>query len=218
MFKITKRSAAICAIWIWAAGYVITISAASYWPLVIGRAVKGLAMGFLSGIIPPYIQECFNENRTSLMLSLFQIFFPVGIFVMGAVAYLGCLAPFSIFKFNCCWSLMMILTMPAVLLSFFIRTSPNDFLIRGYNAHAIEALSDMYEDPIEVNKQMDTLFVMCRRQAETPKMEFIKDAFRPEKRRRIFLAIFSQASMQLTGINVISNYTGQAFLANLLPY
>lgn len=204
MYKVTKKTAAIVAIWIWAAGYIVTVSVLDYWPLVAGRAVKGFAIGFLSGIIPPYIQECFAEKRIPKILAIFQVFFPAGMFAMATVAYLGCVASFSLLTFNYCWDIMMTLTMPAALLCFFLRPSPNDFLIRGYNAQALEILRDINHEPSLVNKQMTDLITMCRRQAETPKMTFLKDAFKPGNRKRIFLAIFSQMSMQLTGINIIS--------------
>lgn len=204
MHTFTKRTAAIYAIWIWAIGYILTVAVTSYWPLVIGRGIKGLSMGFLSGVIPPYIQECFSETVSPSLLSLFQIFFPLGVFIMAIVAYLGCIAPFSIFEVSFCWKLMMTLTMPAVFFSLFIRSSPHDFLFRGYNSQALDTLIDMYGDISEANEKMKTLFLLCRRQAAKSKWQHICDAFSPSCRQRIILAVFCQASMQLSGVNIIS--------------
>lgn len=162
-------------------------------------------MGFLSGMLPTYIQESFSEINSPLILTMFQIAFPFGILVMGVVAYLGCLAPFAIFKFSFCWGLMMTLTMPVALLCFFIRTSPYDFLYRGYNSPALETLIDMYGDPIVANEKMRQLFFLCRRQAELSKLALLHEAFSNQGTTvRIFYAVFCQIANQFSGVNAIS--------------
>lgn len=184
---------------------VITVAAPSYWPLVVGRGIKGLSIGFLSGVIPPYIQECFTESQSVLLLSLFQSFFPLGIFIMAFVGYMGCLAPFAIFKVSICWSIMMVLTMPALVLCLFIRTSPNDFILRGFNIQANDMLRDIYgNNHDEVNKQFTHRYMLARRQLAKNSKSQLREAFSPNIRRRVILAMFCQGSMQLSGINVIS--------------
>ena len=95
--------------------------------------------------------------------------------------------------------------MPALVLCLFIRSSPNDFILRGYNIQATDVLKDIYEsNQTEISKQFNTRYLLCRRQISKSSWSHIRDAFTPEIRRRIYLAMFCQASVQLSGINVIS--------------
>lgn len=239
--RVSKRAQLISLTWLWAVGYIITIVFPAYWPLVCGRSLKGFTIGYLSGLMPSYINECFNDSDSTTVLALYQAFWPLGIAMMALVGYLGCVASFGRFGVSQCWMLMLSVTMPAPLLSFFLRNSPTDFVGRGFNSQAYDVLNDIYRresttilastmcennssnnntntgnaannsennNPVDsesLNNRFMSLYTEChavRSQGIWRDIErLLKDKF---NRKRLFVAVFCQASVQLSGINLIS--------------
>lgn len=235
--KRSKRAQLICSTWLWAIGYIITMLFPSYWPLVGGRSLKGFTIGYLSGLMPSYINECFSETNSIIILAVYQAFQPLGVAIMALVGYLGCVANFGVFQIPQCWMIMMAITIPAPLLALFLRNSPVDFVLRGFNSQAYDVLRDMYRHdnttlpanvtnknsgsndprhiksnnnniqviPIDVTNRFMLNYADCHAYNSQGIGNDLGKIFKCKtSRKRLFLAVFSQTSVQLSGINLIS--------------
>jgi hypothetical protein len=182
--------------------------------------------------MPSYINECFSKADSTTILAVYQAFLPLGIAMMALVGYLGCVASFGVLHISQCWMLMMVLTMPAPFLALLLRNSPVDFVLRGFNSQAYDVLRDMYRHdstilpanvttrnngnnnnnnnnnqiaPIGVTNRFMSIYADCHVYTSQGIWHDLGRIFKHKtSRKRLLLAVFSQASVQLSGINLIS--------------
>lgn len=67
-------------------GLVLTITAGSYWGLMISSLLVGFANGSVEAGCNPVISECYDKNKTT-MLNKFHVWFPGGIVIGALISY-----------------------------------------------------------------------------------------------------------------------------------
>lgn len=201
-----------------------------FWVLFIGKAIKGTSIGLLSGVIPIYINEVFDKRFSRKVLSVFQSVIPLGLFFSSLASYVGALGPHAIFPKNlvATWLLTFIPISAAIFLCPFIRDSPRDFFAFGNAAIALE-LVELHSDPKGMNEREFRNYVQERAvEMMAPSKSLMNEqesfsnghSFEGKKKTRlafskfsgcfksteVLTAIFTQCSVQLSGINAFMYY------------
>lgn len=192
--------------------------------MIIGRSVKGLALGILCSVVPGYITEAFEEKQSEKLLSFFQSLIPVGILISSAGAYLGSLSSFAPWKdsIHITWLVLLSPLLLATFTSVFMRESPCDFLNKRDWNKGIELLrlhiENRTESEIEyycvVKSKRLSGFDDARYENETTldhekkegKSSYWKTVGQCFKSEKVMTAILTQCAVQFSGINAFMYY------------
>lgn len=122
---------------IFVAGIFITTLATSYWFLVSGRFITGLAVGISSFVAPLYVSEISTFKNRGTLVGFFQLFICIGILISYIADYF--------FAFGSHWRWMMAIGfIPALVFFvslFFLPESPRWLMENGKDNRAREVLN-----------------------------------------------------------------------------
>jgi hypothetical protein len=189
-----------------------TSLAISFTGFVIGRALKGISLGVISGLMPLYIKEVFRPIHAEYVLTSVQSTIPFGILMtstMAAVGYSGGSNPKL--SFNHCWLFVALPVSPAMITCFLIRPSPRDILDRPEQVSALLTQIHGPEDSELVKRRLE----VEADQTSSP-LQDLKTLCSLKYRSRFLKAIMTQALVQLSGINVISKQEKKTLIGKLL--
>lgn len=171
---------------------------------MIGRALKGIAIGLLSTLLPLYCKEVFCKSQVGYVLAAYQSALPLGIFYNAVVATAGCLRESARLSFDQCWLISAIPVIPVVVLGFFIRRSPWDALKQSQGEKVPDIIEDIYgEDQVE--KVTETL-LSKKHYKQHLKAEIQNLIGKNPARKRLMCGVFPQLMVQISGINIIMYY------------
>lgn len=197
--------------------------------LCVGKAIKGTAIGLLTGVVPIYICEVFEKEKASKVLSFFQTAIPFGIFVSAVVAYCGSLSSFAPFANSlvASWALAFGPMAALIFVCPLIRDSPKDYFMFGNASIAMQLIEchsqkkDMDEREFRNYVQERSLEMMASTnslinendQAEVDqlgdskkKIKLLKSFVECMRSNKVLTAVFTQCSVQLCGINAFMYY------------
>lgn len=200
-----------------------------FWVLIAGKAIKGITLGILSGVVPIYVCEVFDRGYACKVLSFFQCAIPFGIFLSASVAYVGSLASFAFFPESLAstWALASAPMTVAFFLTPFIRDSPKDYFAFGNAAMALElierhsnkgtmddrefreyvqqrAMEMMASSNTQINEQSGGDLIKST--GTKRKFSMLKMAVECFKSTEVLTATFTQCAVQFSGINTFMYY------------
>lgn len=189
------------------------------WGLILGKSIKGFALGVLSGVVPIYIGEVFQPEMGVKVLSYFQCSVPLGLFLSAVATYVGALSKNPLDKNNI-WPSWLLCFLPMSMIFFvspFIRESPNDYFKLGkciLGAEIVERqipqkeLSDReYKEKIQQRvDQLSNLSPRNDNNVKDDKPTLTSNLKKCFKSKQVITAIFTQCSIQFSGINAFMYY------------
>lgn len=170
---------------------------------MVGRSIKGLAIGLLSSLLPLYITEVFLDTHVNYVLTSYQSALPFGIFFNALVAAVGFCGERPLLNFNHCWLVSAIPVASVLCTCFFIRTSPLDLLKTGKEKYLAKPIEEIYgaENLKEAIDDLSTRTVKSDLKSDIKKLAFPKPSS-----KRLFYATLPQIMVQMTGINILMYY------------
>ncbi|EAS29564.3 sugar porter (SP) family MFS transporter [Coccidioides immitis RS] len=193
-----------------AVGIIVQVAseAPDWWQVVIGRWIAGLGVGALSLLVPLYQGESAPKHIRGAMISTYQLFITLGIFVANCINY----GTEGIDNTGS-WRIPMAVTFLWLLIlgfgMMFFPESPRYAYRQGKIAEAKRTMMKFYGIP-ENHKRLHEEFVEIQQKYEedmAAKDESWWQMFRaPRMRYRLLLGIILQALQQLTGANYFFYY------------
>jgi MFS transporter, SP family, galactose:H+ symporter len=198
--RIGRRLTLFTAGIVFIAGALVSAVAPNETVLLVGRAIVGIAIGFSSVVAPLYISEVAPAGVRGALVSLYQFAITVGILAAYIVDY-G-------FAGSGQWRWMLGLGfVPSLVLvggMLFVPESPRFLFKSGNDAGARDELGRMYEDPVEIAAEEDSIRASLQVRAAS------WEAFRaPLIRRALFIGVSLAVLQQVTGINTVIYYGPQ---------
>jgi len=183
-------------------------------PMVaVGRAIAGVAVGLLSGIVPMYCAEIATAQDRGKLSGLLQFMLSWGFFVAQWLGY-GCFHVESDFQWRFPLAFQVV---PGVVMGigvWFLYESPRWLMEKDRHAEARLALRKMHGNghndeflQLEFEEIRDTIVAEKAFQVVSWKALMSK----PSWRKRLFLGCGIQAFGQLSGVNVINYYGNEIY-------
>lgn len=183
-------------------GSWITAEAHSYFMLLFGRLVSGIAVGVISVAAPLYLAEIAPPKSRGAIVSAYQLFITLGILGAYVINY--------IYAKKADWQEMFIIgSLPAaiqLLALFFIPESPGWLFKNGKSRLAIIALERLRLDQ-DWKNHIDEM----KHSASSRNTRVWRLLFFSKLRTILFIGLFISAFQQITGINTVIYYAPRIF-------
>lgn len=201
----TSKAMIVGSVWVWLAGYLIVVLLITRAGLIIGRILKGLAIGIILSVIPPYAHNVMSYPANARLLVAVQASIPLGIFIMSLLSTQIYHRNLDEVPFHRMWVLAGIPAFPAVVLTMFIMPEKPKMRHLTYeqilNAKRISVVSSNYRRFIvKVRKTIDKL--------KRPWSEVTAIFGNQKHLSRFLFACLVQISVPLTGINIVLYFVG----------
>jgi MFS family permease len=181
----------------------ISVTLLNFVQFLIGRSIKGLAIGLLSSLLPLYTTEVFLDTHVSYVLTSYQSALPFGIFFNALVAAVGFCGEMSLLNFNHCWMISALPVSSVLCTCFFIRTSPLDL----FKAEKEKKLVDSVEEVYGIEKLKEAIDDLSTRATKSNLKSDFKNLFTSKSSsNRLLYATLPQIMVQMTGINILMYY------------
>ncbi|KAJ1641778.1 hypothetical protein LPJ64_006294, partial [Coemansia asiatica] len=181
--------------------------------LIAGRFVNGLAIGFLSSVVPMYQSETSPPKDRGRMVSLQQWAITWGIFIAFGIDY-GCSFISGPKQFRLPLGLQIV---PSIILLFtmsFMPYSPRWLVAHDHIADARQVLGRLraqgHAGAPEVAEELRLIYQTIVYERETKKSTYM-ELLRFPNRRRTFIGCGMQFMQQFTGINTLMLYAPTIF-------
>lgn len=183
-------------------GSWITAESHSYFVLLFGRVVSGIAVGIISVTAPLYLAEISPPTRRGGIVSAYQLAITLGILGAYWINY--------IYAQKAQWQQMFIIgSLPAaiqLLALFFTPESPAWLFKNGRSCHAITVL-----ERLRVDRNWETHIDEMKKSASSKGKKAWKLLFSPKLRTLLLIGIFISVFQQITGINTVIYYAPRIF-------
>ncbi len=183
-------------------GAIVMTAAPSFWVLIVGRAIVGLAIGIASMTVPLYVSELAPPHLRGMLVSVNQLLITIGI----VIAYIVDLsfAPSGGWR----WMLGLSIIPAAVLFlaMFFLPETPRWYLghDRENKARGVLARLGLVKDEIEEMVRK----VYANLAEEAPGL---REMFAKSMRKPLALGMLIMFFQQVTGINTVIYYAPTIF-------
>ncbi|RKP30900.1 hypothetical protein METBISCDRAFT_15278 [Metschnikowia bicuspidata] len=211
--KIGRRKTIRCGSAIFVVGGVFQAASPEIYVLGFGRLVTGVAIGFLTTIIPCYQSEISPPTDRGFYACLEFTGNIVGYATSIWVDY-----GFSFLESDWSWrSPLVIQCVMGFLLfvgSFLIVETPRWLLDHDHDVEGLVVISDLYADGIIENELARYEFRQIKESVLLQRIEGGKRSYRymfTQYRKRLSVACFLQMFAQLNGINIVSYYAPMIF-------
>ncbi|KAJ1933202.1 high affinity glucose transporter, partial [Linderina macrospora] len=181
--------------------------------LIAGRFVNGLAIGFLSNVVPVYQSESAPPGNRGRMVSLQQWAITWGIFIAFGIDY-GCSFIESDKQFRLPLGLQIV---PSIVLLFtmaFMPYSPRWLVAHNYIGDARQVLGRLraygHASVPEVAEELRLIYETIKVENETKSSSYW-ELLKFPNRRRLLLGCGMQFMQQFTGINTLMLYAPKIF-------
>jgi len=188
----------------------------------ISRVIMGIGVGILSTVCPMYIAETAPTENRGKLITLYQLMITIGIFTAYIVRYF--IRKWLQFDVNVQWRVILgIQVIPGFMLlimMFFLPYSPRYYIWQERPSDALRIVSKLRGMSSTRDPEIQTEFQNMRKSLEVEKgdsSEGYNELFKRPMLKRLLIVMGLQALQQLTGINVVLNYSSDKF-KNLLHY
>lgn len=140
---LSSRSMLIIGVQIWLVGYVLSACIVTIPVLIIGRMIKGFAIGVVSAVIPLYATKTYENTRAAKLLVVSQSSAPLGILglaIIGNLVYKTGRA-----SFQRCWLFAAAPVFPVALLTFYLPAEPQQLIIK--RQRFLDEIKDLVKTP-----------------------------------------------------------------------
>lgn len=125
---LTSRSMIIVCVQIWLIGYVLSTCVVKIPALIVGRMIKGFAIGVITAVMPSYAARTFDRARAARLLVVSQSTAPLGILGLAMIGNL-------VYKtgrasFQRCWLYAAAPVFPVSLVAFYIPSEPQQLVLK----------------------------------------------------------------------------------------
>ncbi|KAJ3113205.1 hexose transporter hxt1 [Phlyctochytrium bullatum] len=200
---------------LFAIGGTVQSIASGLGPLLVGRAISGLAIGVLSMVVPLYIAETAPPQIRGRLTTVYQLLITFGIFVANCInAAIYVTQPDTDKMWGMALGMQVLPAAMLVVSVCFIPRSPRWLAEKDRHEEGQAVIAKLcmraVNDP-EVVAEYDGIRhgveVFERRIGSASWSELTK----PGIGRRVVIAVINQTFQQLTGINVILYYSNDIF-------
>jgi len=188
----------------------------------LSRIIMGIGIGILSTICPMYIAETSPSEKRGMLITLYQLMITIGIFTAYIVKIF--MEKLLANDRNVQWRVILgIQVVPGFLLlimMFFLPYSPRYYIWQERPSDALRIVSKLRGMSSTRDPEIQTEFQNMRKSLEVEKgdsSEGYNELFKRPMLKRLLIVMGLQALQQLTGINVVLNYSSDKF-KNLLHY
>lgn len=177
--------------------------------VVIGRLIKGLAMGILSSLIPVYVAETIVKKASSI--SFVQLNAAISGLAMYYIAYFFPVLMPNEYSFRFAWAIEALPAIAIFILSFFLPESPKWLATKSRWGQAAKNLDKIkaYQNgkPQEKTNRDDREYVL-RAYTSGPEIRnsSYDKIFGKKYWKHTVLGISTQVFVQLTSVQVLMNY------------
>ncbi|PNS17595.1 Hexose transporter 2 [Sphaceloma murrayae] len=197
-------------------GKVLEIASTTHWSqFAIGRFVGGIGIGSLSVVVPMYQSECAPKTVRGILLSSYQLFISLGIWVGYLVDYgTNQIPSTAAWRVPTGMSFLWALILGLGIL--FLPESPRYAQRMGREEEArinIAKLSGVAPDDRLVNEQIREIQMKLEEEASAAELHWHEIFTGPRMFYRTSLGIVLQAGQQLTGANFLFYYGTTIFSA-----
>ncbi|KAH3667803.1 hypothetical protein WICMUC_005203 [Wickerhamomyces mucosus] len=127
---------------LWVTGSFVSVLVIDLWMVVVGRAIKGLAVGIFSSILSVYISETLPDQKKSLATSAMQWSLTWGIMLMFYLSYI-CVGLEGDISFRIAWGMECIPGALLILFSILLPESPKWLASNGQLSKAIQICNEI---------------------------------------------------------------------------
>jgi MFS family permease len=187
--------------------------------LVAGRLIAGFSIGIASSIVPVYQSEIAPKEIRGRVVSLQQWAITWGILIQFFIQY-GCSfidggannPTQSTLSFRIPWAVQIL---PALILFiglFWFPKSPRWLASKDRWDEALQVLADLHGKGDRTSPKVLAEFTEMEEQLRFEREEAIssyRELLKPRIAKRVFLGMSVQMWSQLSGMNVLSKYTGR---------
>ncbi|BGP41793.1 hypothetical protein JCM10449v2_005784 [Rhodotorula kratochvilovae] len=211
--KIGRKRCIIISGFVWVIGCIIQAASYNVECLIAGRVIGGIAIGIGSSIVTTYQAEITKPELRGRIVSIQQLAITTGemlqFFVTFGFSYIA-----SDISFRLPWALQGIPGLVLGCTMTLFPESPRWLCDRGREAEALQILADVHAKGDTEDEFVQAEFAQIKRQIEFDRTQAARsylDLFKPEARRRTFLACVTQMWSQLSGNNVMMYYIVYVF-------
>ncbi|KAF6766520.1 hypothetical protein DFP72DRAFT_22360 [Ephemerocybe angulata] len=210
---IGRRGTLFVGAMVFTVGGLIQAFTFGFWSMVLGRVISGFGVGLLSTIVPIYQSEISPPNHRGALACMEFTFNIVGYSSSVWLDYFC-----SFLKGHPSWRIPLfvqsLIGFILVVGCFAIPESPRWLIDVGRDAEGLKVIADLHgdgnaADPL-VRMEYDEIMEKVREEQDSGVERTYSTMWRQYK-RRVLLAMSSQAFAQLNGINVISYYAPRVF-------
>lgn len=211
--RVGRRRTIRYGLFIFVLGGFIQTTLVNIYNLAGGRLVSGIAIGFLTTIIPCYQSEISPPDDRGFYACLEFTGNIIGYLTLIWVDY-----GFSFIENDLLWRLPLALQCVVGLLlwlgSFVIVETPRWLLDHDHNVEGFVVIADLYADgdienaeAVDIYRDIKELILVARLDGGERNYRYLFKRYR----KRLLVACFSQMFAQLNGINIISYYAPMIF-------
>ncbi len=181
--------------------------ARSFSVFLIGRLISGLAIGFVSVVVPLYIAEISPRQSRGALIALNQLMLTLGMLIAFVANY--AYAAEGIWR-----DIFAVGLIPVVLQALFIGfipESPSWLIAHGHIASAERVLSRLKLEEIERHEIRKSELVKEERREDVPTSGRFRSLFAPSVRFAFLIGVGISVIQQITGINAVFYYMPTIF-------
>ena len=197
-----KRSLQLQAL-LFIAGTIICFTSSSFFVLVMGRVISGLALGLASALVPLYLSEISPASCRGRMVAINQLFLSLGVLAAYTVNYL--LTDMGSWRGMIAAGLAPCLLQ--LILLFFIEESPFWLLSKGCKQRAINVFQRLRGDTL----WLESIDQVQGVNPAKKQVSFLKVIQNKKILLVIILGVVLNMFQQITGINAVLFYSPKIF-------
>ncbi|GFR98410.1 proton myo-inositol cotransporter [Elysia marginata] len=172
--------------------------------LLIGRIIVGFAIATVSCVVPVYVSECSPPNIRGSLLTLFQLFITIGIWISAVIAM-------SFQKAQYGWRYMLGLSAVPGIFQYFIFVampeSPRYHILNNDCSAALRALELIRNTP-DVTEELRQMMDAHEEEPKVRGFGVIRQILiTPKVRYALFVGCMLQVFQQFSGINAVIYYS-----------